>query len=113
MKTTITTKSYRHSRETPIADSNCTRVKVSVTPGMGRRFSRQGMDQAARRAAVVAFELGAAYLRALPEGTSYCLPAVGGGDTCSECASTFVTIEHDGDAAVIATLQQITQQALR
>ena len=86
-------------------------------PGWATAFSELGqrieeIAGSARRAGARA-SAGAAYLRALPEGTSYCLPAVGGGDTCSECASTFVTIEHDGDAAVIATLQQIIQQALR
>lgn len=108
---TLTLKSYRHNREERLEDSNSTVVTIAIAPPRGERFSRTGLEQAARAAEIAAFELATAYLRALPAGCHACLPSVAGGDTWAERATAIVTIEHDGNATAIATLKQVVAQA--
>jgi len=109
--TTLTMKSTRRNRETTIEDSYSTRVKIAITPPAGQTYSPREMDMAAKQAAIAAYELATAYLRALPVGCSYCMPDVQGGEAWTESAVAFVNIEHDGDQTAIATLLRVVEQA--
>jgi len=107
----LTVTSSRHNREARIADSNTTRVKITFAPKAGEKFSPSGMDEAAKRATVAAFELAAAFMRAIPSRSPYCLPSVDSGDTWAGGASASVTFEHDGVPAVLAAIETAIEQA--
>ncbi len=109
--TSISLKSYRRGTECPIDRSYMTRAKISITPPKGQRFDTAGLDSAARNAAIAGMEMAAAFLRALPAGARYCIPAVEGGESWAEAATAWVTFEHDGDAQVIGVVKSVTKQA--
>ena len=108
---TISTKSSRHNRDAKTEDSNTTRCKISIAPDAGDRFGQQGMDQASKLATIAAFELAAAFVRAIPPGCTWCMPHVEAGESWAGGASAFVTFEHDGVEVVIAAIQKVVAQA--
>ena len=108
---TLTCRSTRHNRDVRIEDSSATRVKITIAPAAGEKFGPQGMDEAAKRSAIGAFELATAFLRAIPPGCSYCLPEVSSGDVWAGGASTTVTFEHDGVEVAIVAIGKSVEHA--